>query len=332
MGRSVVSRSTVTLATPVACVVLWCLAIAGILSLGSTDAMAQSVLASGPRTEWGAPDLRGVWGNRSVTPLQRPAELFDTEFYSAAELADLESGAVQRAVAAFPPDETALNGEFTDVWMEPGALSRRTSLIVGPNGSIPPLTPEAEAQRASGRNGFMSDLAESYEDRPWGERCLRHQTGGPPMLPLVFANLLHILQTPEQVAILHEENHEFRIIHLDGRPHIGSDIHLWRGNSRGRWEGDTLVVETTNFNGNGGFMGSGRGLRLTERFQRVDTDTILFGFTVSDPDTWTAPWSAEMPLVASPEPLYEFACHEGNYSLTNILNAARLAEARVGGR
>lgn len=155
--------------------------------------------------------------------------------------------------------ERRVSGEYNEIWMEAGALGRRTSLIVGPRGTIAPLTPAAEARRAASR---AADEFLSFENRPMGERCLRHRTSGPPMLPLPFVNLVHILQTPYHLALLHEESHELRIIPLDRRPHLSDAIRLWRGDSRGWWDGDTLVVETTNFNGKGGFMGSGTGLHL----------------------------------------------------------------------
>ena len=136
-------------------------------------------------------------------------------------------------------------------------------------------------------------------------------------------------QTPDHVAFLHEENHEIRVIHLDERPPVHPRIRLWRGDSRGRWEGDTLVIETTNFNGTGGFRGSGAGLHLTEWLTRVDADTVLYRFTVADPETWTEPWTAEMPLRVSPARLYEHACHEANYTLPLVLNGARVRERRT---
>jgi hypothetical protein len=297
-----------------------------VLVLTIPAAMAQP-LASVPRTEWGTPDLRGLWQNNSLTPLERPPALGEREFYTDEELRELSRGAVQRYVDGFfSEQERRISGENTEIWMEPGPLGPRTSLIVGPLGKIPPFTPAAEARQVAAR---VTDEFLSYESRPMGERCLQHRTGGPPMLPLPFVNLVHIFQTAEHVALLHEEGHELRIIALDGRPHINDAIRLWRGDSRGFWERDTLVVETRNFNGKGGFMGSGIGLHLIERFRRMDADTILYEFTASDPDTWTAPWTAAMPLSAAKGPMFEFACHEGNYSLPLVLSGAR-AQEQVG--
>ena len=279
-----------------------------------------------PRTPWGTPDLRGVWINSTLTPLERPIELGDREFYTKAEVEELQRVSVTQRIESVPEPETGLAVEFSDIWMEAGPLSGRTSLIIGPTGRIPPLTPAGEERKTGGKNGGLTERADSHEDRPWGERCLRFRTGGPPMMAFPFLPFHQIFQTPDHVAFLHEENHEIRIIPLDGRQHVSRGIRLWRGDSRGHWEGDTLVIETTRFNGTGGFSGSGAGLQLTERLQRVDADTVLYEFTVVDPETWTEPWTAEMPLRASPEPLYEHACHEGNYSLPLVLSGARAQE------
>ena len=276
-----------------------------------------------PVTAWGDPDLGGLWANSSLTPLERPQEVADREFYLESELRELSNEAAQRWIAVVPAEERAVTPELNAIWMEPGRLSRRTSLIVGPDGTVPPLTPEAEAQRVAAAN---RDPFESFEDRPMGERCLHHGSTGPPMRAQPFANLVRIFQTPHHVALLHEESHELRIIPLDGRPHVHPMIRLWRGDSRGHWDNGTLVVETRNFNKKGRFIGSGHGLRLTERFHRVNHDTLLFAFTASDPATWTKSWTAEMPLNASPTPMFEYACHEGNYSLPLILRGARALE------
>ena len=280
------------------------------------------------RTPWGAPDLRGLWSNDSLTPLERPPELAGREFYSDAELSELASGAVQTYIENFFPErELTISGVNTAVWMEPGSLGRRTSLIPGPEGTMSSLTPDAVERRAARRKRSRVD---SFTDRPLGERCLGHRTSGPPMLPLPFVNLVHIFKTKDHVALLHEEGHELRIISINGRPHVNSTIGLWHGDSRGYWEDDTLVIETRNFSGKGGFMGSGSRLVVTERFRRVDSDTLLFGFTVRDPATWTTPWDAEMPLKAARGPMYEFACHEGNY-LPLVLSGARAQERREAG-
>ena len=227
---------------------------------------------------------------------------------SEAELAERKSEAFDRYLEGIGlAADAAISGEFTQDWMESGSVTRRTSLIVGPDGTMPPLTPQAEARRAAVRASGDRPLdshedrplgerclkfatggppmRDSHEDRPLGERCLKFATGGPPMSPFVFLSLVHILQTPEHVALIVEENHATRVVPLDGRSHIDPRLRLWRGNSVGRWEGETLVIETTNFSGKGGYRGAGEGLRLTERLRRLDADTVLYGFTVNDPDT-----------------------------------------------
>ncbi|MXY17637.1 MAG: hypothetical protein F4Y57_11730 [Acidobacteria bacterium] len=282
-----------------------------------------------PRTAWGAPDLGGVWTNSTLTPLERPEEYGDREFHTAEEVAELQPGAVQGRIDALPEPEATLAVEFSEIWMEPGPLSGRTSLVTGPTGKIPAYPAAAQVRLADGLRQPTTQRADSHDDRGYSERCLRFVTGGPPMMAFPFAPVLQIFQTPDHVVIQTEENHEIRVVHLDGRPGINPRIRLWRGDSRGRWEGDTLVVETVNFNGKGGFRGSADALHLTERFTRVDGDTILYEFTADDPGTWTEPWTAEMPLKVSPAPLYEHACHEGNYSLPLVLSGAR-AQERAG--
>ena len=282
-----------------------------------------------PRTPWGRPDLGGVWTNSTLTPLERPEEFGDREFHTAAEVAELQRVAVQERIDALPEPEATLAVEFSEVWMEPGPLSGRTSLVTGPSGKIPPYTPAALERLADGLRQPLTQRADSHDDRGYSERCLRFVTGGPPMMAFAFAPVHQIFQTPDHVVFWHEENHEIRVIPLEERPHVDPRIRLWRGDSRGRWEGDTLVIETTNFNGTGGFRGSGPGLHLTERLTRVDGGTVLYEFTADDPGTWTEPWTAEMPLRVSHAPLYEHACHEGNYTLPLVLNGARVQERRA---
>ena len=306
------------------------LSLVALLLLVPVQGEAQPADAAGiPRTSWGRPDLGGMWTNATLTPLERPAEFSDREFHTPEEAEDLQRSAVQERIGKIPEAESLLAVEQGEEWLEPGALSGRTSLITGPTGRIPPFTPAAKERMADGLNQLYTVRAHSHEDRPYSERCLRFESSGPPMLAFPIANVHQIFQTPDLVVFWHEENHEMRFIPLDERPHVHPRIRLWRGDSLGHWEGDTLVIETTNFNGTGGFHGSGPGLRLTERLTRVDADTILYEFTVADPETWTEPWTAEMPMRVSPSPMYEHACHEGNYSLPLILNGARVQERRA---
>ena len=303
-------------------------ALAGaMLVVASGVAAAQSAESADiPLTPWGRPVLGGVWVNGASTPLERPAPFGDREFLAEGEEEELRRLTVPDRLGPLTEEERALAVEGGEAWTERGPLSGRTSLVTGPTGRIPPLTPAARERLADGLNRFITERADSHEDRGYSERCLRFVSGGPPMMAFGIANVHQIFQTPDHVAFLHEEGHLVRIIHLDARPRIDPRIRLWSGDSRGRWEGDTLVVETKNFNGIDGFRGSGPELHLTERLTRVDDETLLYGFTVEDPETWTEPWSVEMPLLVSAGLLYEHACHEGNYSLVNILRGARVQE------
>ncbi len=298
-----------------------------------------------PRTPEGRPDLQGLWTMATFTPLERPEHLAGKEFFTEEEAAELRQ--VFTAEGVDPLARTAINEEDEEkrrkrlrqskesihydnaIWLTTtrpkGLSSRRTSLIVDPpDGRIPPLTPEAqerEADRKAAR-GF-----DSHETRPLAERCIVWRHEGPPMLPPSYNDVLQIFQTPGYVAILQEmSNNGVRIVPLDGRPHLPTNIRQFPGDSRGRWEGDTLVVETTNFTDKTHFRGSSEALHVVERFTRVDADTILYEFTVEDPTSWTKPWSAEIPMMRTEGPLYEYACHEGNYDMSNILRIARALE------
>jgi hypothetical protein len=193
-----------------------------------------------------------------------------------------------------------------------------------PDGKVPALTPEAK-QRAAQRADARKKIGpyDGPESRNLGERCIYNATEGPPMLPPAYNANLQIQQGPGYVAILQEEIHDVRIIPLDGRPHLGANIRQYLGDSRGHWEGNTLVVDTTNFNDRTNFRGANENLHVIERFTRVDADTILYEFTVEDPTTWTRPWKAELPMSKIQGPIYEYACHEGNFDMVNNLTAAR---------
>jgi hypothetical protein len=293
-------------------------------------ALAQGVWVV-PRTPDGRPDLQGVWTNATITPLERPRDLGAKEFYTEEEAAE----ARKRAMVPAPTAErggTEAHYEFTQFGLDKTqaqvAFSLRTSLIVGPEGSVPPLTEAARqrnAERAAQAKGHEFDGPES---RGIGERCLVWPNEGPPMMPPGYNSYLQIVQTPGYVVILQEMIHDVRIIPLDGRPPLASSVRRWLGESRGHWEGDTLVVETTNFTEKTNFRGSRENLHVVERFTRVDEATIRYEFTVDDPTTWTRPWSAEMPLAKDKGPIYEYACHEANYGLANNLSGARATEKK----
>jgi hypothetical protein len=279
-----------------------------------------------PRTPDGQPDIQGVWTNGSAVPLERPANLGAKEFYTEAEAAQLLKEGARGDRAALPEAHYDLSQFGLQTGQTKMAANLRTSLIVGPEGRIPPYTPEARkrlAERAAKLKGHEFDSAQT---RPLGERCLLWPQEGPPMLPMGYNSNLEIVQSPGWVAILSEMIHDTRMIPLDGRPHLPPEIRQWRGDSRGHWEGNTLVVDTTNFTDKTAFRGSTENLHVIERFTRTAEDTLLYEFTVEDPATWTKPWTAQMPMLKIEGPIFEYACHEGNYGLANNLSGARAAE------
>src|SRR5215831_11265840 len=283
-----------------------------------------------PRTPDGKPDLQGVWTNATVTPLERPRELAAREVYS-----DEEMEAVRKAAAE--PVPTAQRGgteahyDFTQFGLDRTqsqiAFSKRTSLIVGPEGRVPPTTPAAQqrnTERAAANRGHEFD---GPENRPIQERCIIWANEGPPMLPPGYNSFLQIVQTPGYVVILQEMIHDARVIPIGTREHLPPALRRWQGDSIGRWEGDTLVVDTTNFTEKTRFRGSSETLHVVERFTRVDAKNLLYRFTIEDSETWTRPWTGEYTWPITSELLYEYACHEGNYAMGNILRGARLKEA-----
>ena len=289
-----------------------------------------------PRTSDGKPDLQGIWNNATVTPLERPKDLGAKEFYTDEEYAKLserihqgqvgeeaELGAARENELRY---DTSLYGGF-DITKARFASNKRTSLIVGPEGRIPLMLPEAKqrnAERFAENKGHEFD---SYENRPLSERCILMAQEMSPMLPAAGeGNLLQIVQGPGYVALLHEIDHSTRVIPTDGRAHVPQQIRQWQGDSVGHWEGDTLVIDTTNFTGRSAFKGSGEKLHLVERFTRTADDQIIYQFTAEDPMTWAKPWTAEIPMTKTDGPVYEWACHEGNTMISTILRGARVAE------
>ena len=287
-----------------------------------------------PRTADGQPDLEGIWSNATLTPLERPPELAGKQFLTEKEAAEFEKQVLQRENRdRREADPEADFRAYNEAWYERGTevvASRRTSLILDPpDGLVPPRTPEGqkrEDEAICGTNvhGRCKEPGfDSWEERGLWERCI---TRGLPYLPGPYNNNYQIFQTPGYVAIYSEMIHDARIIPLDGRPHIAKNIHQWLGDSRGHWEGNTLVVDTTNFSDRASFKGSGSTLHLIERFTRTGADTLLYEFTVDDPATFTRKWTAAVPMTRAPGPIYEYACHEGNYALPAILAGARAEE------
>jgi hypothetical protein len=283
-----------------------------------------------PRTPDGHPDLSGVWDYRTLTPLERPKQFAGKEFLTDAEAAAYEQLAAQRDDGRPPDDPRTAPSVHPVWWLDYGRNvvgTRRSSLIVDPpDGRIPPLTADAVSRAAARREASRGrGPSDEPEDRTLWERCI---TRGLPegMLPAGYNNNVQIFQTPGYVVILMEMIHDARIIPLDERPRPSSAVRQWMGIPRGRWEGDTLVVETMNFSQRSNFRGSSESLRLVERFTRIDADTIDYRFTVEDPGTWTKPWTVAFPLERTDATIYEYACHEGNYGLLNMLKAARYEE------
>ena len=271
--------------------------------------------ATTPRTSWGHPDFEGIWSTATVTPLERPAG--QKEFLTQQEAAEVERRAVEE------------DREYRDRDMGTKVVpTLRTSLVVDPrDGRIPALTPEARNREIARAEARKAHLADNPEDLSLWERCI---TFGVPavMLPKVYNNNYQIVQTPDYVVIHAEMIHDVRIIPLDGRPHLPRHLPQWLGDSVGHWEGDTLVVVTTNFTNKTDFWGAGENLRLVERFTRTGPDILLYQLTVLDRTTFTRPWTVELPATRSEGPIYEYACHEGNYSLEGMLRGARAEERR----
>ena len=298
------------------------------------NAAAEQQSYTAPRTPDGQPDLQGFWTNQTYTRLERPDDVTKA-FYTPEEAAAIEQGRAQREASQTVPGTVPdAHYDFTQFGLDRSqsmfARNLRTSLIVDPpNGTLPPVTAEGQqraAERAAAREaaGGRYDAA---ENQPLGSRCIIMTGAGPPMLNAGYNANYQIVQGRGYVMILVEMIHDARIIPLDPRPRPSDKARQWMGMPRGRWEGDTLVVETANFNGKNPFRGSSEQMRVTEGFTRVADDTILYRFTVEDEATWTRPWTAEMPMKKTVGPIFDHACHEGNYGLTNILAGAR-AEGR----
>lgn len=295
------------------------------------------------QTPWGDPDLQGRWSNATLTPLQRPADLADKAFFTPEEArayvgsilnAGNEDDRIEAERAAGNP------GSYNDAWMDRGNTivpTLRTSLITDPpNGRVPPFTASAQRQFEANMEYGEMHPADTPADRFLTERCLVFGGGAAPMFPEPYNNNYYIVQTPDYVTIMAELNHEVRIIPIDGRPGFPDDILQWTGDSRGHWEGDTLVVETSNQRPNRHFYGvqmlnsvMSESFRVVERFTRTAPDQIRYQATVHDPEVFTSPWTVEIFMHPQEGPLIEFACHEGNYGMIGILTAAREEERRA---
>ena len=299
-----------------------------------------------PRTVDGQPDLQGTWANNNATPLERPVEFAGRATLTDAEVATLKARAARlfngEGDAAFGdnlfatlltnPDKfvsvDGRTGDYNQFWLPDRVFDNRTSLITDPaDGRVPALTPQAQ-RRAAADAAARPAIPRGPEDRSLSERCI---TFGVPRTQPAYMSYYQIVQSRDAVVFRMETIHDARVIYMDDRPHPGKTIRHWLGDSRGRWEGDTLVVDTTNFSPKSNFRGSHENLHLIERFTRVSPDRLEYAFTVSDDTTWTRPWSAMIPLQRSREPIYEYACHEGNLGLAGILTGARAEERTESG-
>jgi hypothetical protein len=298
-------------------------------TLAAQSKAAQSKFTP-PRTSDGQPDLQGVWTNVTITPLERPANLAGKEFFSPEEARQYEKDTVDRNNADRRDGgaQADLSRAYNDAWYDRGTKvveTLRTSLVIDPpDGRIPRKDQSAPLVPA----GFGRP-PEGPEDRSLPERCILWPTAGPPMMPSFYNNNYQIVQAPGYVTILVEMIHDARIIPVDPRPHVDSKIREWLGDSRGHWEGNTLVVETTNFNDKTRFQRSSQNMKLVERFTRTAPDTVMYEFTVDDPSAFTKPWTAQIPMKKTEGPIIEYACNEGNYAMEGMLAGARADEKKA---
>ena len=319
-------------------------ALAAVLALAPVAALGQEYTA--PRTPFGQPDLSGIWTNNSATPMERPEQLAGRATLSDEELAELtqriqefrdaeQAGdllgdrLIQQALGnAEFQDFDVITGNYNAFWLVERHLDNRTSLIVDPpDGRIPALTETASARAAERRAYAAEHPSDGPEDRTLGDRCLHFDA---PRMGAGYNSYFQLVQTPTHVAIFQEMGHFTRVIPLDGRPHVDDGIRQWAGDSRGRWEGDTLVVETVNYSPRARFSGSTENLHLVERYTRIGPDVLRHEITLNDADTWTRPWTVELLHESTMDPIFEYACHEGNYAMPGILGGARLEEREAG--
>jgi hypothetical protein len=291
------------------------------------------VITAQTKSSSAKPDLQGIWTNATVTPLERPKQFEGKEFLTKADAAEFEKQAVYDANGDRRDGgaEADVGRAYNEFWRDRGKVvsTMRSSLITDPaDGKVPPLLPEAQKRNAdlAAARRKLGGPADGPENRSLQERCLLTPQAGPPMLPANYNSNYQIVQTPDYVVILVEMIHDARIIPLDGRPHVPQNVRQLMGDSRGHWEGNTLVVETTNFTDKTSFRGASDKVRMIERFTRTDANTLLYQFTIDDETTWAKSWSGEIPMKKVNAPLYEYACHEGNYGMAGVLAGARAEE------
>ena len=280
-----------------------------------------------PRAADGHPDIQGVWDFAQLTPFERPGEFADKDAISDDEAAEFANRRIETQNKDRRDGGAAADVEraYNDFWWDFGTrIAKQRSLVVDPADGRVPATTEAARARAAARRGRF----DNPEERPLAERCILGFNSGPPMVPSAYNNNVQIVQTPTHVAIVNEMIHSARLVDMIGRKHFPDSMRFLTGDSIGRWDGDTLVVDTTNFSIEGGFRGASRNLHLVERFTRVDAGSLRYEFTVDDPETWTRKWTVAMPMVKSSEQMFEYACHESNYALEDVLKGARYGEKK----
>ena len=329
--------STAALAAVVLVALLTQAPAAGQTPASATKATTVEKAWTPPHTPDGKPDLQGIWSDNTLTPFERPKGLGAKEFYTDQELAELtkrvrggRQGEEVEGAELGAANPQAVRYDLELYGFDRTRLrytSKRTSLVVGPEGVVPPMLPEARARNAARAAALKGHEFDSYEQRPLSERCILMNQIRIPMTPGANeGNLLQIVQGPGYVSLLHETDHSTRVIPTDGRAHVPQNIRQWQGDSVGHWEGNTLVVDTTNFTNQSAYRGSSDKLHLVERFTRAADDTMVYQFTVEDPTTWAKPWSAEIAWTKTKGPVYEWACHEGNTMISTILRGARVEE------
>ena len=322
---------------------------AAVVALAAAPALAQG---DAPRTPWGHPDLQGMWDHRTITPLERPEELGDREFLTEEEAASQEQAVIDRNeyLLTRPPETTTSGGNvdsrddgtpgfYNNFWLDTGTRTvgtRRTSLVIDPpNGRLPAYSDAGRRKVERDREYQREHPADSWLDFDGTDRCLIGVNNGPPILPAAYNQNLLVVQNADWVLLVAEMIHTVRVIPLNDYPALPAHVRQWAGDARGRWEGDTLVVETANFvperlwttaNPMGRLRTTGE-LRLVERFTRIDADTLEYVATIDDPGIWSRPWTVSIPMLRTDEAMYEYACHEGNYSMPNMLAGERAREA-----
>jgi len=313
--------------------------------VGAVPAMAQTTAAApkpaatrstatshytAPRTPDGQPSLEGYWNSATYTPFERPANLKDKAFFTPEEAEAFEQQRQQAFQSQAPDDIHYDNAIWQSERTTRGLQSLRTSLVIDPpDGRVPAQTDEAVKRNAATQAArrALGGPYDQVQNRPLAERCIVWPHEGPPMQPVGYFSNLQFVQGPGYVVVIQEMIHNARVIPLDNRPHPGAGIQQYYGHSTGRWEGDTLVIETTNFTDKTAFRGSSSALKVTERIRRADEDTIVYQATMEDPHTWTVPWTIEYQMAKTDDPIFEYACHEGNYGMRNIMSAVRKQEA-----